>query len=135
MGLPAPLDPERAADFSERDGVLDHWGESVYAERFFAALEAEAFSVDEQTCDLYALIDAGLAAVPDECRFRELVEDTVALCRRYDDVKLILRKILFRYGHPDCTNMFQEHRHHADGSAQGRAGSHQDRHGRAQLRL
>ena len=51
----APLDPERAADFSERDGVLDHWGESVYAERFFAALEAEAFSVDEQTCDLYAL--------------------------------------------------------------------------------
>ena len=103
----APLDPERAADFSERDGVLDHWGESVYAERFFAALEAEAFSVDEQTCDLYALIDAGLAAVPDECRFRELVEDTVALCRRYDDVKLILRKILFRYGHPDCTNMFQ----------------------------
>lgn len=103
----APLDPERAAGFSERDGVLDHWGESVYAERFFAALEAEAFSVDEQTCDLYALIDAGLAAVPDECRFRELVEDTVALCRRYDDVKLILRKILFRYGHPDCTNMFQ----------------------------
>lgn len=103
----APLDTERAADFAERDGVLDHWGESVYAERFFAALESAAFGVDEHTCDLYALIDTGLTIIPEECRFRELVEDTVSLCRRYEDVKLILRKILFKYGHPDCTNLFQ----------------------------
>lgn len=103
----APLDTERAAEFAERDGVLDHEGESVLSERFFAALEAAAFAVDEHTCDLYALVEEGLSVVPEDCRFRELVEDTVALCRRYDDIKLILRKILFKYGHPDCTNLFQ----------------------------
>ena len=103
----APLNPAEAADYAERDGVLDHWGESVYGERFFAALESAAFGVDETTCDLYALIDVGLSVIPAECKFRELVNDTVAWCRQYDDVKRILRKILHKYGHPDCTNLFQ----------------------------
>ena len=103
----APLNPAEAADYAARDGVLDHWGESVYAEQFFAALESAAFGMDEGNCDLYALIDAGLAVVPAACRLRELVEDTVAWCRQYDDVKRILRKILHKYGHPDCTNLFQ----------------------------
>ena len=106
-GCLAPLDPEKAADFAERDGVLDHWGESVYAERFFAALEAAAFGVDEHTCDMNALIDVGLSVVPEECRFRELVEDVVGWCAEYAEVKRVLRKILYKYGHPDCTNMFQ----------------------------
>lgn len=99
----APADPKRAADLSERDGVLDHVGDSVYAERFFAALESAAFVES----DLRKLIDIGLSEVPEICRFRELVNDTLALCDRYDDSKLILRKILFKWGHPDCTNMFQ----------------------------
>lgn len=99
----APLQPDRAADFASRDGVLDHEGESVYAERFFAALEAAAFGES----DLDQLIEIGLSVVPVECRFRQVVTDTVALCRQYDDIKVILRKILFRYGHPDCTNLFQ----------------------------
>ena len=103
----APLNPAEAADYATRDGVLDHWGESVYGERFFAALESAAFGVDETNCDLYALIDVGLSVIPAECKFRELVNDTVAWCRQYDDVKRILRKILHKYGHPDCTNLFQ----------------------------
>lgn len=103
----APLDPERAADFASRDGCLDHWGESVYAERFFAALEAAAFGVDEKNYDMKALIGVGLSVVPEDCRFRELVEDVVAWCDQYTEVKRVLRKILFKYGHPDCTNMFQ----------------------------
>lgn len=103
----APLQPETAAAYAVRDGQLDHGEESIYAEMFLAALEAMAFGVDEHSCDLYALIDEGLKVVPEESRFYELVQDTVALCRTYDDVKLILRKILFKYGHPDCTNMFQ----------------------------
>ena len=103
----APLNPALAADYATRDGVLDHWGDSVYGERFFAALEAAAFGVDETNCDLYALIDVGLSVIPETCKFRELVNDTVAWCRQYDDVKRILRKILHKYGHPDCTNLFQ----------------------------
>lgn len=98
-----PLNPMEAADFSVRDGVLDHAGESVYAERFFAALESAAFF----ECDLYRLIEIGLCAVPADARIRTLIEDTLALCDCYDDPKLIFRKILFRYGHLDCTNLFQ----------------------------
>ncbi|MBQ3508038.1 MAG: ADP-ribosylglycohydrolase family protein [Clostridia bacterium] len=103
----APLNPELAADYATRDGVLDHWGDSVYGERFFAALESAAFGMDEESCDLYALIDVGLSVIPAACKFRDLVNDTVAWCRQYDDVKRILRKILHKYGHPDCTNLFQ----------------------------
>lgn len=103
----APLNPQRAADYAARDGVIDHRGESVYAEQFFAALESAAFGVEETNCDLYALIDVGLSVVPTTCRFRELVNDTTTWCRQYDDVKRILRKLLHKYGHPDCTNLFQ----------------------------
>ena len=103
----APLEPRKAAEFATRDGVLDHWGDSVQGERFFAALESAAFGVDENTCDLYALIDVGLSVVKPDSQFYRLVTDTVAWCRQYDDVKRILRKILHKYGHPDCTNLFQ----------------------------
>ncbi len=99
----SPLNVPRAVDFSTRDGVLDHAGESVYAENFFVALEAEAFFES----DLHKLIEAGLRYVPDKCRFRTLVEDVVALCDHYDDEKIILRKILKKYGHLDCTNLYE----------------------------
>ncbi len=99
----SPFDPAHAAELASRDGVIDHAGDSVYAERFFAALESAAFFES----DLKKLIEIGLSEVPKACKFRELVNDTVALCEKYDDVKLILRKLLFKYGHPDCTNLYQ----------------------------
>jgi len=99
----SPFDPTHAADLSERDGVIDHKGNSVYSERFFAALESAAFFES----DLLKLIDIGLKEVPENCKFRDLVNDTLSLCEKYDDVKLILRKILFKYGHPDCTNLYE----------------------------
>ena len=92
-----------AAEFASRDGILDHVNESVIAEQFLAALEAEAFFES----DMDTLIDRALTVVPADCRFRELVNDTRAWCKKYGDSKVVLTKILFRYGHPDCTNMFQ----------------------------
>lgn len=92
-----------AAEFASRDGILDHVDESVIAEQFLAALEAEAFFES----DMDTLIDRALTVVPDDCRFHTLVNDTRAWCRAYGDSKVVLSKILFRYGHPDCTNMFQ----------------------------
>ena len=88
---------------SERDGVLDHKGESVYAERFFAALESAAFVES----DLYTLIDAGLAVIPADCKIRTLINDTMTWCAQFDDIKAVLSRILHKYGHPDCTNLFQ----------------------------
>ena len=98
-----PAQPARAADISARDGVLDHDGESVYAERFFAALESAAFFES----DLYKLIDAGLAAIPADCKIRTLIGDTMTWYAQYADVKAVLSRILHKYGHPDCTNLFQ----------------------------
>lgn len=98
-----PAQPAKAADISVRDGVLDHAGESVYAEKFFAALESAAF----YESDLYKLIDIALAEIPEYCKIRTLIGDTLAWCERYDDVKTVLKYILHKYGHPDCTNLFQ----------------------------
>ncbi len=109
----APLDPAYAVDLAVRDGILDHAGDSVYAEMFLAALESLCFRYvprgEGDGVDFYALIDEALAYIPADCRFRELVTDTVGWCRAYEGqgIKTVLRKILFKYGHPDCTNLFQ----------------------------
>ena len=99
----APNNPVQAVEYASRDGVLDHYGESVYAECFLAALESLAFSEN----DINKLIEDALQYVPADSRFYQLVIDTREYCQRYDDIKTILRKILFKYGHNDCTNMFQ----------------------------
>ncbi|MBO5756506.1 MAG: ADP-ribosylglycohydrolase family protein [Clostridia bacterium] len=98
-----PAQPGKAADMSARDGVLDHEGESVYAERFFAALESFAFFEDDLDC----LIQSALSVVPADAKIRTLITDTRAWCREYEDVKQVLARILHKYGHPDCTNLFQ----------------------------
>lgn len=99
----APGEPALAAEYASRDGVLDHSGESVIAERFFAAVESEAFFED----DINKLIEAGLRVIPEDCKFRRLVNDTAAWCEKYGDIDTVRAFILDGYGHPDCTNMFQ----------------------------
>ena len=94
---------ELAKEFSTRDGQLDHYGESILAEQFLAALECEAFFED----DLRKLIEKALTVLPKESRFREMVCYVVELCDKYNDMKVVLTKLLYRYGHPDCTNMWQ----------------------------
>ena len=98
-----PAQPAKAAETSAKDGCLDHKGESVYAEKFFAALESAAF----YESDLERLIEIALAEIPAKCKIRTLIMDTLAWCEKYDDVKTVLKYILHKYGHPDCTNLFQ----------------------------
>ncbi|MCI8544086.1 MAG: ADP-ribosylglycohydrolase family protein [Lachnospiraceae bacterium] len=92
-----------AGEFASRDGQIDHYGESIWAERFLAALESEAFFED----DMNRLLDKALAVLPPDSKFRSLVCYTRELCEVYDDIKIVLTKLLFRYGHPDCTNLYQ----------------------------
>lgn len=92
-----------ASEFASRDGQIDHYGESIWAERFLAALESEAFFED----DMNRLLDKALAVLPPDSKFRSLVCYTRELCEVYDDIKIVLTKLLFRYGHPDCTNLYQ----------------------------
>ena len=94
---------ELAAEFAGRDGQLDHYGESINAERFLACLESEAFFES----DIHVLINKAMRVLPENSAFRELVKFVCGLCAEYSDMKTVLSKILFRYGHPDCTNMYQ----------------------------
>ncbi len=109
----APLDPATAVDLSLRDGILDHVDDSVYAEMFLAALESMCFALtpapEDAGVDFYTLFHDALAYVPADCRFYELVLDTMDWCRTYgaQGIKRVLRKILHKYGHPDCTNLYQ----------------------------
>ncbi len=109
----APLDPATAVDLSLRDGILDHVDDSVYAEMFLAALESMCFALtpapEDAGVDFYTLFHDALAYVPADCRFYELVLDTMDWCRTYgaQGIKRVLRKILHKYGHPDCTNLHQ----------------------------
>ena len=94
---------ELSKELSYRDGCIDHYGESIVAEQFFAALESEAFF----DSDVHSLIQKALSVVPADSKFRSLVTYTVDMCNKYGDMKKVLSKILFKYGHPDCTNMYQ----------------------------
>lgn len=100
----APGDPQLAADCSEKDGIMDHWGESVFAERHMAAMEAMAFTWEG---DMKTLVLDSLAYIPDDCRYQKLVRDTVKWCDEYKDWRTVYGMIMRCYGHSDCTNMFQ----------------------------
>lgn len=102
-GCVAVGNPALAREFASRDGILDHQGESVEAEMFLAALECEAFFES----DVRVLIQKALATVPSDSKFRKLVEDVIAWCDSFGDPREVLKRILFHYGHPDCTNMYE----------------------------
>ena len=53
------------------------------------------------------LINKALYVLRNDSKVYWLVRWVCDLCDKYDDIKVVLTKILFRYGHPDCTNMYQ----------------------------
>lgn len=107
-GCIAPGNPQLAADLAAKDGVLDHEGASVYAEQFLAAMEAAAFFER----DLDALVEIGLsviedAAIPSGLRVVSMIKDVRDWCKASDDWRYVRSRLIRHYGHPDCTNMFQ----------------------------
>lgn len=100
----APGDPALAASLSEKDGCMDHCGESILAERYLAALEAMAFLWEGSIHDL---ILAALDYVPADCKYRKLVTDVVGWCDSGANAATVMGRILRQYGHSDCTNMYQ----------------------------
>jgi hypothetical protein len=102
-GCVAVGNPGLAADLAAKDGVLDHAGNSVYAEQFLSALEAAAFF----ETDLDKLVDIGLSVIPSDSGTTRLITDTRGWCKASDDWRYVRSKVIRHYGHPDCTNMFQ----------------------------
>ncbi len=152
----APGNPQLAAELAAKDGVLDHAGNSVYAEQFLAALEAAAFFES----DIGKLVEIGLSVIPEDSKIAGLIRDvrdwcqlvgddsgaTVGAClvppvtvdqaaqgtplqspvtvdqaaqgtplqspavsedTGAPDWRYVRSQILRKYGHPDCTNMYQ----------------------------
>ena len=56
----APGQPQLAARYAFEDAIVDHEGEGMYGEVFFAAIQSAAFAV----CDPFKLIDIGLSYIP-----------------------------------------------------------------------
>lgn len=102
-GLIAPGNPAVAAQLCKMDGELDHNGNSVFFESFWAAMVAQAFVED----DLHKLIECGLQFIPGESRAAALIRDVVRWCAEFDDYRYIRSRIIAEYGHCDCTNSFQ----------------------------
>ncbi len=102
-GLIFPCNPAFAAKVCVADGTLDHVGNSVYFEQFWAAIIAKCFEVS----DYRALIAEGLQYIPKNSRAYALICDTVRWVDEYGSLKEVFRRVLQRYGHCDCTNSFQ----------------------------
>ena len=102
-GCIAPGNPALAADLAAKDGVLDHAGNSVYAEQFLSGVVSAAFFES----DLDKLIETGLSLIPPDSRMANLIRDTRDWCRASSDWRFVRGQVIREYGHPDCTNSFQ----------------------------
>jgi ADP-ribosylglycohydrolase len=93
--LVAPGQPQLAAQFAEAAGSVSHDGESVYAAKLLAAMEAEAF----HSSDIDHLIDVGLSVIPDNSLIARLVADVRAWHAVLPDWRDARQKIEDQYGY------------------------------------
>lgn len=98
-GMIAPGNPDLAAQFACRDGILDHDGESVWAEQCLAAMDAAAFFVS----DMEELLSIGLRYVPAHGMVYRCMETAWQGFRAGEPWRKTWKVLRDRYGHPDCT--------------------------------
>src|SRR5580704_8453924 len=93
--LVAPGRPKLAAQLAEAAGSVSHDGESVYAAKLLAAMEAEAFL----SADIDHLIDVGLSVIPGDSFIARLVADVRSWCSEFPDWRDARQKIEDQYGY------------------------------------
>ncbi|NUQ00756.1 MAG: ADP-ribosylglycohydrolase family protein, partial [Armatimonadetes bacterium] len=96
----APACPGLAALYAYCDGCVDHGGEGIYGEMFFAALESAAFVIDDRE----QLLDLGLEMIPADCRTAGAVRLTRELHAAGADWLTARERILERYGDINFTD-------------------------------
>ena len=80
-GLITPGMPNVAIEMGNKFGRIMNYGDGVYGGQFVAGMYAEAFFED----DILKIIDAGLACIPAESQFAEMVRDMVAWYKENPD--------------------------------------------------
>lgn len=98
-GMICPGNPDLAAEYAYKDGILDHEGESVWAQQFLAAVEAEAFFEK----NLMKLIQTGLNYVPTHSQLYECINDAIKHFNSGLAWQDTWRKLKNQHSHPDCT--------------------------------
>jgi ADP-ribosylglycohydrolase len=93
--LVAPGNPHLAARFAEAAGSVSHDGESVYAAKLLAAMEAEAFL----SADIDHLLDVGLSVIPGDSLIARLVADVRSWSSELSDWRDARQKVEDRYGY------------------------------------
>ena len=96
----APGDPALAAAYAYEDACVDHAGEGIAGEMFFAALESLAFVESKPD----ALLDGALATLPPGSLIRRAVEETRVWWSQTRDWRAVRAQILERYGHENFTD-------------------------------
>jgi len=97
----APGNPQLAAAYACEDACVDHDGEGMYAEMFFAALESQAFvesSIPE-------LIKTGLSVIPENSRLSKAIRDTCEWWHHLKNWTAVREKILALYGSDNFTDV------------------------------
>ena len=102
-GFICPGNPSLAASYAEKDGTLDHWKGSVWAEQFFSAIEAALFFES----DINKLIDVGLNYVPEGSKLRGVIELVKDCRRRGLSWREARMEVLRKFGNPDPTSVYQ----------------------------
>jgi len=93
-GLIAPGLPNTVITLGEKFGRLVNYGDGLYAGQFVGGMYAEAFFED----DLIKIIEAGLACIPAESQYAEMVRDVVKWHGEYpDDWRATWQKINEKY--------------------------------------
>ena len=80
-GLIAPGMPNVVIGLGEKFGRLMNYGDGVYAGQFVGGMYAEAFFTD----DMVAIARAGLACIPPESQYAEMVRDVLAWYKKNPD--------------------------------------------------
>jgi ADP-ribosylglycohydrolase len=93
--LVAPGQPRLAARFAEAAGSVSHDGESVYAAKLLAAMEAEAFL----SADIQHLLNVGLSVIPGNSLISQLVADVRSWHSKLPDWRDARQKIEDQYGY------------------------------------
>lgn len=100
-GMCFPGRPEIAAKYAKLDSSLDHYGESVWIEQFYAAMESQAFF----ETDILQLIQKEIHWLPKNSRARKCVEEVLTYyVKGNDDWQCARKHMLRRYGHHEFTN-------------------------------
>jgi len=98
-GYAAPGNPELAAELAWRDARMSHVKNGIYGEMFVAAMIAAAFVLDEPL----AVVEAGLAEIPQTSRLHRDIRQTIDLCREHDfkaeAFELVLDGLYKLFGH------------------------------------